>query len=271
MADSVPAWRIVRNYNRPVTCVPQRVQAMAIDRALPHGRDNNVQFRRDAATIHRPSARADGWLGSTAARRATRYRRPCRQRQSAWMSRRRWINNVVPVKMADIDPATGRRWRIDQFRPGGGDSTRTDPVCGPAKMVAANKSARTVPVDRIVPMVDPDVPIDLVDPVIVGPTWPTVQSLVAAIVLGDRIVPAPVPAATGGRNTMAATIAPGDRMAIGDGTTTIVTITGTTIGTIIGTTTTSTIITTTGITAVGAATGRTIGTCPPPLELVPGG
>src|SRR5687767_5817634 len=47
VADSVPEWRTVRNYGRPVTCVPQRVRAMAIDRASLDGQDNSVRVSPD--------------------------------------------------------------------------------------------------------------------------------------------------------------------------------------------------------------------------------
>ena len=287
VADSVPAWRIVRNYDRPVTCVPQRVRAMAIGPALPRDRDNNDPVLLDFSD--HPHDHCPGrWPVWT-------DRGPAGDQVSATLPAAA-IGQVVPaMAFVPIDPAKAvavfdpddlvkvalvfvpadparvvAAFDLDVLVKAVAEFGPTDraAVLGLAKTVADNKSARTVPVDRIDPMV---VPIDLVDPVIVGPTWPTVQPSVAVIVLGDRIDPVTVPAATGGRRTMEAGIAPGDQMAIGAGTTTIITITGTMIGTIIGTTTTSTIITTTGITAVGAATGRTIGTCPPPLELVPGG
>jgi hypothetical protein len=126
-------------------------------------------------------------------------------------------------------------------------------------------------------LTDPDVltfdlDVPMVDLVIAGMILPIDRSLAAEIVPG-AIVPARDLAAIGGRHGTAAKIVRGAQITItiGDGTTTVITIIGTTTGTIIGTTITSTTTTTTGTTAVGAVTGLTTGTCPLLLALALGG
>jgi hypothetical protein len=116
-----------------------------------------------------------------------------------------------------------------------------------AKTAGVSSSGRAMAPDRFAQTIGPAALV------IVGLTSPTDQSSAAVIVRG---VPVPAPEVTRGRPGMAVANTPGIRITMGGGTTTIITITGTTIGTIVGTTTMSTIITTIGITAVGTATGR---------------
>jgi hypothetical protein len=275
-ARSVRAWRIGRKFGRPATCVLQSALELVIGQTSPRAQDNvqvllecsdrrhDHHFRdRRAARIGRGPADVLVQATSPAsapaqALAAVEFNYPLAQAKVV-------AEFNVPLGQVKVAAASDL---TDPAAP-------TDPE-DPAKTVAAfgpvDPTADRIVLVALVKMAVAFGPVDLtvapIAPAIAGPTSPIGQSSGAAIVLGDPVTGL-VPAAIGGHRGMAAKIVRGARMAmaIGDGTTMIMAIIGTTIGTIIGTNIMSITITTTGTTAVGATTGRTTGMCQPLLAL----